>query len=148
MLVVGARFANLESANAALGDIRASVAMPPTDVAVRPLGSTRYEQPASDFVLAGRFPAAEVERVLRIVELHGGTLLSRRLERPYSGFAGSIGAPASAIRDERGRAPERHGSQASRSGAAPPPLRAAHKRLRRPAALMRVRAARGRGFSF
>ena len=148
MHVVGARFANLESANAALGDIRASVPMPPTDVAVRPLGSTRYEEPASDFLLAGRFPGVAVERVLRIVELHGGTLLSRRLERPYSGFAGSVGVPASAMRDERGRAPERLGSLASGRGAAPARLRAANKRLRRPAGHVRVRAARGRGFSF
>jgi hypothetical protein len=148
MHVVGARFANLESANAALGDIRASVSIPRADVAVRPLGSTRYEEPASDFLLAGRFPTTEVARVLGIVERHGGTLLSRRIERPHPALAGSSGRPASnTSRDERGHAPERHGSHASRSGASPP-LRAAHMRLRRPAALVRNRAARARGFSF
>ena len=138
MHVVGARFANLESANAALSEIRASVPIPRADVAVRPLGSTRYEEPASGFLLAGRFPAVEVDRVLGIVTLHGGTLMSRRSEAPA----------LNVTRDERGRALERHGLQAPRSRAIPASMRGAHQRLRRPAALMRVRAARSRGFSF
>jgi hypothetical protein len=149
MHVVGARFANLESANAALSEIRSSVPIPRADVAVRPLGSTRYEQPASGFVLAGRFPAVEVERVLGIVKLNGGTLLSRHVERPHPVLTGSGGTRTSIVsRDERGRALERHGSEASRSEAVPAPLRRAHQRLRRPAAPLRIRAARGRGFSF
>jgi hypothetical protein len=148
MHVVGARFANLESANAALGDIRSSVAIPRSDVAVRPLGSTRYEQPASGFVLAGRFPAIEVERVLGIVERYGGTVLSRHVEQPRSGLSrGSVTPVSSMGRDQRGRPLERHGSHASRNGSTPAPLRGAHQRPRRPAAPMRVRAARSRGSS-
>ena len=148
MYVVGARFANLESANAALGAIRASVPVPLADAAVRPLGSTRYEEPASGFLLAGRFPAAELDRVLGIFELHGGMLLSRRIERPYPGPTGRSRAPALNVTgDERNRARERHGSRASRSPVSGP-LRAAQQRLRRQGALLHVRAARNRGFSF
>jgi hypothetical protein len=148
MHVVGARFANLESANAALAAIRASVAIPLADVAVRPLGSTRYEEPASGFLLAGRFPAIEVDRVLGIVESHGGMVLSRRIERAHPGPAGGSGMLAlNAARDQRNRAVERHGSQASRGETIPAQLRGAHHRLRRQGALLRVRAARSRGFS-
>lgn len=148
MHVVGARFANLESANAALGEIRASVAIPRADVAVRPLGSTRYEEPASGFLLAGRFPASEVERVLGIVEQHGGSLLSKRIEWLASSLSGA--APASTPRrDQRGEAPEHHGSQASVGRADPAvSVSSEHKSARRPAALLRVRAARSRGFGF
>lgn len=148
MDVIGARFANLKSANAALGQIRASVAIPLADAAVRPLGSTRYEEPASGFLLAGRFPAVEIERVLGIVEVHGGTLLTRRVERPQPALTGSSAAPGlNVTRDQRGGALERHATQAPRSGGLPAPLRAVHQRLRRPAAPMRFRAARSRGFS-
>ncbi len=148
MHVVGARFANLESANAALGDIRASVAIPRSDVAVRPLGSTRYEEPPSGFVLAGRFPPVEVARVLGIVERYGGTLLSKHVEQPRPGLGrGSVTPVSSGSRDQRGHPLERHGPHASRSGSTPAPLRGAHQRPRRPAAPMRVRAARSRGSS-
>lgn len=146
MHVIGARFANLESANAALSEIRASVAIPRADVAVRALGSTRYEQPASGFILAGRFPGVEVERVLGIVERNGGTVLTRHVERPQPVLTGSRTPALNANREWRGGL-ERHGSEASRS-VVPASLRGAHQRLRRPAALWRVRAARGRGFSF
>jgi len=146
MHVVGARFANLESANAALSAIRASVPIPLGDAAVRPLGSTRYEEPASSFLLAGRFPEAEMDRVIGIVELHGGMLLSSRVEQPHPRLAASSGTRLT--RDERNRALERHGSQASPKTAIPARLQSARQRLRRPAALLRVRAARGRGFSF
>jgi len=57
MDVIGGRFTDLHAATAARHAILASVAMPPADVAVRPLGSTRYDQPVEAFVLAGRFPS-------------------------------------------------------------------------------------------
>jgi hypothetical protein len=149
MHIVGARFADLDSANAALGEIRASVAVPRGDVAVRPLGSTRYEAPAADFLLAGRFPEGDVDAVLGIVLQHGGTLLSKRVDWPRStitGGAGTTPGPGSS-RVQRGGPIDRHGAQASRTGATPASQRGAHRRLRRPAALVRVRAARDRRFS-
>jgi len=154
MHVVGARFADLGSANAALGEIRARVGIAGGDVAVRPLGSTRYDEPVAAFLLAGRFPAAEVDRVIGIVEQHGGTVLSRSIEWPHPSLTGTGGgtgtgatsAPGSS-RDGRGYAPDRQGAQAPRFGVSPSLRQGGHVRLRRPAALMHVRAARVRGFS-
>jgi len=148
MHIVGARFANLESANAALAEIRACVAIPREDVAVRPLGSTRYEEPVADFLLAGRFPAGEVDRALGIVEHHGGAILGRRIELPHPSLAATGGtAGPDRVRDERGRAPERHRSPTRPSGTAPASQPGAHRRLPRPGAALRSRAALDRRFS-
>lgn len=81
MHVIGARFEELDRATAALGEIRARVRVAPGDVAVRPLGSTRYEAPAKDFLLAGRFEASDVDTVVAIVAAHDGSLIERRVER-------------------------------------------------------------------
>lgn len=80
MHFVGARFADLQTASTALGEIRASVAVGPGDLAVRPLGSTRYDVPSADIVLAGRFEPDDVEAVVGILEAHGGAILARRPE--------------------------------------------------------------------
>ena len=66
MHVVGARFMDLPAAVAALRAIRASVAVEPSDVAVLPLGTTRYDVQVEAYLLAGRFEEADVESVVRI----------------------------------------------------------------------------------
>ena len=131
MHFVGARFADLPAASRALGEIRASVPVEPGDLAVRPLGSTRYDVPSDDILLAGRFEPADVEAVVGILESHGGAILARRPESP----AGQAPAPPAK--------PERD-AQARTAGRARPPVAMPRKRLRRQAALLRGRAARDR----
>jgi hypothetical protein len=146
MHVVGARFADLESALAAMGDIRGRVQVGPDELGVRALGSTRYEEPAWGFVLAGRFAAAVVDAVVAIVEGYGGTLLTHYVERPHPSLArvnGVIGGQGSgAGRDQPGRAGERSPSSPHRAPGARGSMRPVLKRWRRPAALLRGRAAR------
>lgn len=84
MMLVGARFRALAGAHAALRALRTSVAVAPGDVGVRPLGTTRYEAPVDDFVLAGRFENDDVETVIRILHRYGGRLLLRRIDSPRS----------------------------------------------------------------
>jgi hypothetical protein len=78
MLVIGARFRTVGAARAALRGVRASVAVPAGDVAVRPLGSTRYDAPEEQFLLAGRFEPADVPAVTAIVHAEGGKVIERR----------------------------------------------------------------------
>ena len=146
MHVVGARFPDVESADAALQAIRAGVAVAPGDAGMRALGSTRYEEPATDFLVAGRFEAADVEAVLAIMERHGGAVLSRRAEWPNR--VQRTGTPPTTVPATAGlRSNSGSGLAASPRGqirAAARRPRAAGKRRRRPAAPLRVRAARDR----
>jgi hypothetical protein len=128
---VGARFRDLRTASAALGEIRASVDVEPGDLAVRPLGSTRYDVPSDDIVLAGRFEPGDVEAVVEILEAHGGAILARRPESPAGH---ELAPPTGSDRDARARPAER----------ARPPVKMPRKRLRRQAALLRGLAARDR----
>jgi len=80
MHFVGARFANLQMASSALGELRANVAVAPGDLAVRPLGSTRYDVPSDDIVVAGRFEPDDVDAVIGILEACGGAILARQPE--------------------------------------------------------------------
>jgi len=82
MIVVGARFRALAGARAALRAIRASIGVAEGDVAVRPLGGTRYESPIDDFVLAGRFEDGDVAAVINAVHAHGGRVIERRSDPP------------------------------------------------------------------
>jgi hypothetical protein len=124
--VIGARYADLPAAIAARHAILASVAMPAADLAVRPLGTTRYDEPVAAFVLAGRFPSALGSRIVRLMRDHGGTIILRRAEwapraRPLE--------PAPMPRPHPGRV------LASRA------RRSVRQRPRRPAARWRVGAA-------
>jgi hypothetical protein len=80
MYLVGARFGDFESANAALVELRDRVAVAPHDVGVRQLGSLRYERPARGHVVAGRFEPDDVAAVIAILERHGGEIVFRRAD--------------------------------------------------------------------
>jgi hypothetical protein len=127
MDVIGARFANLAAAIAARDAIRAAVGVSAADVAVRPLGTTRYDEPIEAFVLAGRFPSAVADAVVGLMRDGGGTILSRRTE--WQLHARPAGHP------ERQR---RHGARPR----APRALSRARQGLRRPTARLRIRRAR------
>jgi hypothetical protein len=80
MYLVGARFGDLDSANAALVELRGSVAVAPQDLGLRQLGSLRYEQPVRGHVVAGRFESNEVAAVIAIMQRHGGEIVFRHAE--------------------------------------------------------------------
>lgn len=127
MHVIGARFGHLEPAIAALGEIRARLAAGSGDVALRRLGSTRYEAPEDGFVLAGRFAPEDVDPVVSAVERFGGVVIARRVERPKLSLTrggAAQAAPASALRTVRSRL-----------------SRLVRARNRRPAAFLHSRAA-------
>lgn len=77
MYLVGARFGDLGSANAALVELRGSVEVAPSDLGLRQLGSLRYEQPVRGHVVAGRFASDDVAAVLEIMQRHGGEIVFR-----------------------------------------------------------------------
>ena len=90
MYLVGARFENLEAANAAIAELRQQTRVDPAEIGLRPLGSLRYEEPAPrGLVVAGRFEGRDVPGVLEIVARHGGEIVFKRAEwrrpRPLSG---------------------------------------------------------------
>jgi hypothetical protein len=82
MLVIGARFRTFAAARAALRAVRSSVAVPAGDVAVRALGSTRYDAPEDHFLLAGRFEPDAADAVTAIVHSQGGKVIERRSDAP------------------------------------------------------------------
>lgn len=84
MEVVGARFRALAGARAALRAVVEGVSVAPGDAALRPLGSTRYDLPADAFVVAGRFHAADVPTVIRLLHAHGGRIIERRIDSPLA----------------------------------------------------------------
>ena len=104
MILVGARFRALAGARAALRAVRASVRVVPGDVGVRPLGTTRYDSPIEDFLLAGRFEPGDVESVIRILHAHGGR---GRRSAPRQLAGRDVGAAGPTRRDIRSAAPER-----------------------------------------
>ena len=159
MHVVGARFRTLAAAGAALLAIRSTVTVPPGDAGVRPLGSTRYEESAEDFLLAGRFVDEDVEAVVGIVETAGGRVIERRSDVPRAGVAQEssrgwhatvasnpplaaawvpLRTPARPAAGLNATSGARKTGRARSAG----PASRARKRPRRPAALLRVRAAR------
>jgi hypothetical protein len=80
MYLVGARFDDLETARAALLELRHRVRVDEADVGLRPLGSLRYEQPAQGLVVAGRFRTADLDGVVEILRRHGGEIVFKRAE--------------------------------------------------------------------
>jgi hypothetical protein len=96
MYLVGARFDNADAANAALDELRDQIEVEEDDVGLRPLGSLRYEEPDRGLVLAGRFGQDDVDRVVAIMNGHGGEIVFKRAEwrlpRPLSRAGERAGA--------------------------------------------------------
>jgi hypothetical protein len=88
MYLVGARFEELERANAAIAELRQRVSLEPGEIGLRPLGSLRYDEPARGLVVAGRFDHGDVPAVLEIMDRHGGEIVFKRAEwrrpRPFA----------------------------------------------------------------
>jgi len=139
MILVGARFRALAGARAALRAVRASVPVAPGDVGVRPLGTTRYDAPVEDFVLAGRFEPDDVETVIRILHAQGGRVVVRRIDT----------SPVTTPRPEPATRPRAASTVTAARRLATrvrPAARAGlQTRLRRPSPPQRVRTARSHG---
>jgi hypothetical protein len=106
MLVIGARFRTFGAARAALRAVRSSIAVAAGDVAVRALGSTRYDAPEEHFLLAGRFEPEDAPAVTAIVHSQGGKVIERRTDSPISTSprlaAPAVAAPRSAAAASQG----------------------------------------------
>ena len=142
MHLVAARFRTVAAARAALAAIRSRIRVAQGDAGVGPLGSTRYDEPTGDFVLAGRFPDADVTTVVQIVAAQGGSVIDRRAEAPTPELAGGVASGAQArTASNPPWSAAWTSARASSRPAAMPRRGLPRKRLRRPAA-PRVRAAR------
>jgi hypothetical protein len=149
MHVLAARFRTISAASAALRAIRSAVTVAPGDSGVRPLGSTRYDAPTGDFLLAGRFEEQDVPAVIDIVATQGGKVIEQRSEPATTGPP--ITSPDGPHEWTASNPPwsaswtaPRHANRASREGE-PGPARA-RKLVRRPSAPLRVRTARAHRF--
>jgi hypothetical protein len=142
MHFIGARFADAQAASTALGEIRASVPVGPGDLALRPLGSTRYDVPSDDIVLAGRFEPGDVDEVVGILVANGGAILVQHPESRALQEATQPATPGLEARDARDARARESSTQTT------DPVRkqrgTTHKRLRRPATPLRRRAAKNR----
>ena len=137
MQVIGARFLSLHVANVALQALRAAVAVAPGDAAVRPLGSTRYDAPVDGYVLGGRFEDADADEVSNILERHGGVVIERRPELPPSAVR-----PGSTVASNPPWTAQWTPARQQLRPAKPKAASRLRKRLRRPVAPLRARAAR------
>lgn len=75
MRVVAARFPGPEQAWIVLGELHRNLNVDPPDVAVAPLGIPGQE-PANEFVLAGRFTDDSVAQVVGLVREGGGVVVA------------------------------------------------------------------------
>jgi hypothetical protein len=80
--VLGARFESTVAAQRALRELRARYAIGDRDAEVRPLGTTEYDAPTSDLILAARFGPDVIPEVVSMLERLGGEVIVERDERP------------------------------------------------------------------
>ena len=80
MHVLGARFGTTQAALTALRELRARFALGEHDAEVLPLGSTQYEAPTSDVILAARLRPELVSDVVAMLEDLGGSVVVARSE--------------------------------------------------------------------
>ncbi|HEV2005222.1 MAG TPA: hypothetical protein VGQ85_01290 [Candidatus Limnocylindrales bacterium] len=80
MHILGARFGTTDAGLAALRELRARFSIGDQDAELRPLGSTQYDAPTSDLILAARFKPDIVPEVVSMLEGHGGTVVVDRVE--------------------------------------------------------------------
>ena len=117
--IVAAKFADLARARAAARDIRVRLRLAPDSIAIGSLGSTQYDEPVSDALLAGQFPDAVTASALAIIDTHGGVILDRRRDdegQPGNATSSPILAPISETsRDRRRRSIRRSGKSVARS---------------------------------
>jgi len=82
--VLGARFGTIHAALTALRELRARFGLGEHDAEIRPLGSTQYDAPTSDLILAARLEPEVVAEVVAILEHLGGRVVVEHPEWPGS----------------------------------------------------------------
>jgi hypothetical protein len=82
--VLGARFGTIHAALTALRELRTRFGLAEHDAEIRPLGSTQYDAPTSDLILAARFEPELVAEVVAILEHLGGNVVVEHPEWPGS----------------------------------------------------------------
>jgi hypothetical protein len=80
--VLGARFGTTHAALTALRELRARFGLGEHDAEVLPLGSTQYDAPTSDLILAARFKPELVPQAVEILEDLGGRVVVEQSEGP------------------------------------------------------------------
>jgi hypothetical protein len=80
--VLGARFESTAAALAALRELRSRYEIDERDAEVRPLGTTEYDAPTSDLILAARFQPDVIPEVITMLERLGGEVVVERDEWP------------------------------------------------------------------
>jgi hypothetical protein len=80
--VLGVRFGTTHAALTALRELRARFGLGEHEAEVLPLGSTQYDAPASDLILAARFKPELVSQVVAILEDLGGRVVVEHPEWP------------------------------------------------------------------
>lgn len=80
MHVLGARFGTTHAALTALRELRARFALGEHDAEVLPLGSTQYDAPTSDLILAARFKPELASAVVAVLEDLGGRVVVEHSE--------------------------------------------------------------------
>jgi hypothetical protein len=80
--VLGARFESTSAAVAALQELRSRYAIDDRDAEIRPLGTTEYDAPTSDLILAARFRPDVIPEVITMLERLGGQVVVERDEWP------------------------------------------------------------------
>jgi hypothetical protein len=77
---LGARFEDRRMALEAMRQLRERFGLDLSDVEVQALGSTRYEEPPSGTLLAGRFRPEVADQAIDLIRGAGGVIVERRLE--------------------------------------------------------------------
>jgi hypothetical protein len=99
--ILGARFGTTHAALTALRELRARFALGEHEAEVLPLGSTQYDAPTSDLILAARFQPEVVPEAVAILEDLGGRVV---VEHP-EWQAMPLPVAIEPQRDWRGQAP-------------------------------------------
>jgi hypothetical protein len=98
--VLGARFGTAHAALTALRELRARFALGEHDAEVLPLGSTQYDAPTSDLILAARCEPELASEVVAVLEDLGGRVVVEHSE--WSGLPPPVepasGPPRSLLR--------------------------------------------------
>lgn len=89
MQILGARFGTAHAALTALRELRARFALGEQDAEVLPLGTTEYDAPTSDLILAARFHPEVVPQAVTILEDLGGKVVAEQSEWAGSPPSGS-----------------------------------------------------------
>jgi hypothetical protein len=109
MHVLGARFGTTHEALTALRELRVRYAIGEHDAEVRPLGSTQYDAPTSDLILAARFKPELVPEVVAMLQRLGGRVVVEQAEWPGYSAPSEPEAGASASGDRGEEDPGRPG---------------------------------------